>query len=181
MICKECGAENRDGLSYCAGCGLSLSPAPEEKKKSKKLYTLLALGAAAVFLIAIVLTCLLSPEPYEKTAKNFIAAVLENDMQQVESLMAPGIYAYAGSSLDLKSPMEEPKVSIGTSRRTDSVKLLEYNELLVSLKNDGKMTASYSVDISYSFCHEGKQTQAEVTVILGKIGENWYVVDLASS
>ena len=98
MICKECGGDNREGLSHCRSCGAALEKTMSEKALQKrKMFFLLTLGGAMLLVGVILLTCLLSPTAYERDAKKFVKAVLENEMETVQDLMVPSVYEYAGS------------------------------------------------------------------------------------
>ncbi len=181
MICKECGADSREDLAFCANCGVSLTDSREETpEKNGKKYILTGL-IALVLLVGILLICLLRPKAYERDAKNFVKAVLRNDMQQVEELMAPSIYAYAGNSLDLGESAERCKVKVTASEVMGSVPLLNYNELLVSLDSERKMTEAYYVTVSYAAQYAGEELEDELVVVMGKLGGEWYVITVEPS
>ena len=182
MICRECGADNREDLAFCANCGAGLTVRQEQDPASrKKLYLLLGLGALVVLLTAILITCLLSPRAYERDAKSFVKAVLQNDMDTVEELMAPSVYAYAGSSLDWGESVNRCKVKVRSSEIMGSVPLLNYNELLVNLDSGQKMTEAYYVTVDYRAEYGGQELEDELVVVMGRIGEEWYVITLESS
>lgn len=181
MICRECGAENREGLAVCANCGTSL-PEPQTPKKSRRKWLLAAGASLVVLLSAIVLTCALSTKSYERNAKRFVQAALENDMQQVEELLAPCIYAYAGDNLDMGQGVERCRVKMRSSERMGSMPLLDYNRILVSLDSEWKMTDAYYVTVSYECWQNGEKSAAqEMLVVVGLMGEKWYVITVEPS
>lgn len=182
MICKECGADNRQGLSFCANCGMKLEqPKAQEGAQKKKLLLLLTSCGAVLLLTVILLTCLLSQKSYERDAKRFVKAVLRNDMQTVQELMAPCVYDYAGGSLDMGKSVESCKVRLGETEPMSSVPLLNYNELLVNLGSERKMTEAYYVTVKYQAESDGQESEDEFQVVMGKIGDKWYVITLESS
>lgn len=181
MICKECGADNREDLSYCANCGAELKKTVlQQAAAENKLRILLVAGGLLILLSAVLITCLLSPKGYERDAKCFVKAVLKNDMQTVQELMVPAIYDYAGSSLDMGNAASSCRVRLENSAPMGSVPLLDYNELLVNLGSERKMTEAVCVSVSYRAVLDGEKTEDTLTVIMGKIAEKWYVITLES-
>lgn len=182
MICKECGADNRQGLSFCAGCGMKLEqPQVQEAARKKKLLLLSTSAGTLLLLTVILLTCLLSPKSYERDAKKFVKAVLRNDMQTVQELMVPCVYDYAGGSLDLGKSVESCRVRLGESEMMGSVPLLNYNELLVNLGSERKMTEACYVTVKYRAESDGQELENELQVVMGKIADGWYVITLEFS
>lgn len=177
MICKKCGVDNRESVDFCASCGAELRKSAPE---GKKLRLLLIAGGVLILLSAVLITCLLSPKGYERDAKNFVRAVLKNDMQTVQELMVPAIYEYAGSSLDMGSSVSSCRVRLEGTKPMGSVPLLDYNELLVNLGSERKMTEAVCVSVSYRAQLDGEKIEDSLTVIMGKVAEKWYVITLES-
>lgn len=177
MICKECGADNRESVATCANCGAELKKAAAERKK---LSFLVAVGAVLILLSAVLITCLMSPKGYERDAKMFVKAVLKNDMQTVQELMVPAIYEYAGSSLNMGKSAKACRVRLESTEPMGSVPLLDYNELLVNLGSERKMTQAVCVSVRYRAELDGEKVEDTLTVIMGKIAEKWYVITIES-
>ena len=181
MICKECGADNRESVDFCANCGAELKKTVLQKAAAeRKTWLLWTAGGLLILLVAVLLTCLLGPRGYERDAKHFVKAVLKNDMQTVQELMVPAIYEYAGSSLDMGHSVDSCQVRLESTEPMGSVPLLDYNELLVNLGSERKMTEAVCVSVYYRAKTGEDKSEDTLTVIMGKIGEKWYVVTVES-
>ena len=83
--------------------------------------------------------------------------------------------------MDLGQSVDSYRVRLEESKVMGSVSLLEYNQLLVKLGSERKMTEAYYVTVSYRGKDEGQELDNEFKVVMGKIGDEWYVVSLELS
>ncbi|MBR6826234.1 MAG: zinc-ribbon domain-containing protein, partial [Oscillospiraceae bacterium] len=98
MICKNCGKENEDGVSFCASCGEALEEEETitEKRPSygklftKKNLTIVSLGAAVVLVLILVLSLMLRNEA-ERAVDDLYEAVVKYDYDTVVGLMPPAV------------------------------------------------------------------------------------------
>ena len=86
MICKNCGTDVANELTFCTTCGEEM--VHEEEKKSffenKKLFAMIGGALAAVLLIVLVVV-IFSGDPAEERVADLYASVTEYDLKQGKS------------------------------------------------------------------------------------------------
>ncbi len=105
MICKHCGAENKDEVSFCISCGEALEKeeAKSERKLpkfNKKILTWASIGAAALVVLILLATLFFGNEA-ESTTEDLYDAVIEYDFDGVIDLLPPAMISYIKDELAL--------------------------------------------------------------------------------
>ena len=111
MICKNCGTDNRDDISFCTSCGQELVPAsPPDGSKTpkvrtfspKKLLTLLS-SAAVVLLVLILVVSLLFHNKAETAVEDLFRAAQDYDYRAFADMLPPAAVNSAKERLGLDS------------------------------------------------------------------------------
>ncbi len=105
MICKHCGAENRDEVSFCVSCGEALEAEETKVEKktpkfNKKLLTWVSVGAVALLAVILCIALLFGNEA-ESTTEDLYDAVIDYDFDKVIDLLPPALITHIKGSLDL--------------------------------------------------------------------------------
>lgn len=133
MICKNCGTDNQDGISFCTGCGEPLGEAlaPAEEKKTKKKTdflnkkNLLILSAAAgVLVVLILLFALLFGNGAENAVEDLYDAVIKYDFDGIVEMLPPAVVSSIKDRLDL----ENSELEIVDSKELGATYIAEIDE-----------------------------------------------------
>lgn len=205
MFCRSCGAQNKDGASFCSACGTPLGSAgqaggafasqPAVRKKTDG--KLIAIAAAAVVVVAFLLFRLFfgggSPE---SVAEKCCKAVFKGDGKTIVSLMPDKVIKGICDEEDMtkKEMIAELNESLEDNiddmdRRYDkwkvSCKVLDTvsasRSELRSVAEfyddyyDVKVTDAKSVTVRLTLKADGDTETDTVDIVTIKVGGSWYL------
>lgn len=198
MLCKQCGTENRDTASFCAGCGASLRRTVREENRPegfeqepqigycgqvippKKKIRPLWIAAAAVLLIVliVVIACVVSGgDSCEEVAEKFVTAYLMNDQQTLEEVTESHLYEYLRSGAAMLQSPDACTAEVISSEKCTESEMDDLRELYSYLGAKGDFTNAHMVEVEYTVETDGTESGARVAdVALSEIGGTWYVV-----
>lgn len=181
MICKRCGAENPEDVTFCVECGESLTRPKEPKKKmdpekKKKLFRLGAVLVAVVCIVALAVS-VFSGNEAESAAEDLCDALIELDFNSALTMLPPAVLDYASDSLDL----EHVKYEIIRSEELDddSVRNIDDRYALRLGTEDGYISAAYVVYLRAAV--SGKSiSRDKIPLIMVEIDGHWYLDPLTT-
>lgn len=194
MLCKQCGAQQREDTVYCINCGALLEeeqpllntvrpseneecwlPEPPAKKRKMLLPVLLAV----LLLAGAALSLFLLSKPYEALAEDFVEAIYYNDLETLQELLQPEVYEAVSSKLDIGVSADRCTAQTAQAEKLSEEDLADYNELLSILGAQTELAAAYRVTVHYSIDYYSQHSEADATVIVGRSGLSWRVITLA--
>lgn len=200
MNCSSCGAELKEGAKYCAKCGTSTNQTfPATQKTSSKMRNIPFGVIFAGILIVVVLNLLFGGRSYKTTIKQYIDATMEGDAKKIVSLMPEEYVEEAIRSgeyenkrelineLDdaLKSMTELFEESFGKrmrySHEINSVYTYTKDEMDMYLYHfdygniSDKVKEIKEIEYSLNISGSGNSGNTSETLLLYKIGRNWYI------
>jgi len=206
MICKHCGKDVEEGLTFCVCCGEPQTdeakrPVPEQKTKSRlaaPLLTVLAFAAAvAVCLWLFVFKGADAPEPeqpaiprvtvdeaaYEEMAREFAQAILLGDLDTIGANTHPQLReAFVAWFSNADFVFESCTLQASEVRK---IRRSEERAYESGLYEDYGMEAviddAYEVVIAFEAVYHGRPYAGEMTVLVADMDGGRYVVQSALS
>ncbi len=173
MICKKCGAEVADELTFCTVCGEELLR--EETKRNflekKKLFAAIGGGLAAVLLIVLVIV-IFSGNAAEERVEDIYASVTEYDLNALLEALPPQVLSYYKDQLAL----EEGELEILESKELKESRVKELDERYSKAYGTqaGYIEAVSEVELTLSY--QGKDVSRDpIKVYVVKVDGNWYL------
>ncbi|MBP3412853.1 MAG: zinc ribbon domain-containing protein [Oscillospiraceae bacterium] len=178
MICKNCGTDNQDEVSFCTSCGEALEQEPEKKEEkpskqsffNKKTMYIISAGAALVLVLLLVFTLLFGNEA-ENTVDELYEAVVSYDYDAVVSLLPPAVV----DSLKERLAVGETEMEIMDSKELSPVYIAEIDEAYQKkfATNKGYIEDAAIVYIEAKWKGE-VLTRDRISVYMVQIGGEWY-------
>ena len=204
-FCEFCGAPMEDNVNFCGSCGKKQTEeAVEMAATSKKsggfdLKNAPVIGAAVV--VVLILFLLFGGRGPEKTAKQFMKAVVRGNAKKVVKLLPKDMVKEMMDEADMskKEPVEELDESLGYFADeledykfsyevddVDDIKGEELKDIKDELKEMGvskkKVKKAKEVEVEMTMREKGASKDEEETqslsIIVVKIGRNWYVANM---
>ncbi len=178
MICKNCGTDNQDEVSFCTSCGEALEQEPEKKEEkpskwsffNRKTMYIISAGAALVLVLLLVFTLLFGNEA-ENTVDELYEAVVSYDYDAVVSLLPPAVV----DSLKERLAVGETEMEIMDSKELSPVYIAEIDEAYQKkfATNKGYIEDAAIVYIEAKWKGE-VLTRDRISVYMVQIGGEWY-------
>ena len=206
MICKHCGKEIEDGLTFCIFCGEpqeagAKRPVPEQKQKSGVLAPLLiVLAFAALVAVGMWLFVFKGEEAqedpsqslprvtvdesvYEQMARDFTQAILLGDLDTIGAsthpqLKAPFVELFSKADFIFES-CDIQSSEVRKIRRAEE-RMYEsglYEDYGLELTFDD----AYEVVVAFEAVYHGKPYTGEMSVLVADIDGGHYVVQTTLS
>ncbi len=178
MICKNCGTDNQDEVSFCVSCGESLEQEDEKQAKkslwqkffTKKALTILS-GGAALALILILVFALLLNNRAEKAVNELYDAVLSYDYDAVVGFLPPAVV----DSLKERLALGETELEIMDSKDLTPVYIAEidqaYQQKFATPKGYIEDAAIVYIEAKWK---DEILTRDRISVYMVQIGGEWY-------
>lgn len=105
MICKHCGAEVADELTFCTVCGEEMEQEPKkgslgaDKQKKLKIIGLAAIGALVLFVLILFI---FSGNDAEDRVEELYESALEYDANALLEALPPEVLTYFKEKIDLE-------------------------------------------------------------------------------
>lgn len=179
MICKHCGAENRDEVSFCVSCGEALekeAPKAVEKLPKKQLLTWLSVGAVAVLALILCIALLFGNEA-ENTAEDLYDAVIDYDFDKVVDLLPPALITHIKGELDL--PNSELEIVDSKELAASYVDVIDayYEETFGTARGYIQKAVIVYVELTY----KGESVSHDrISVYMIQVDGEWYFEPLAT-
>ncbi len=173
MVCKKCGAEVADELTFCNVCGEEL--VREEPKRffmeKKKLLMSIGGGLAAILLIVLVII-VFSGNAAEERVEDLYASITEYDLNAVLEALPPQVLSYYKEQLAL----EDGELEILDSKELKDSRVKEldarYSEIYGT--KAGYIEAVSEVELVLSY--KGEDVSRDpIKVYVVKVDGNWYL------
>ncbi len=173
MVCKKCGAEVADELTFCNVCGEEL--VREEPKRffmeKKKLLMSIGGGLAAILLIVLVII-VFSGNAAEERVEDLYASITEYDLNAVLETLPPQVLSYYKEQLAL----EDGELEILDSKELKDSRVKEldarYSEIYGT--KAGYIEAVSEVELVLSY--KGEDVSRDpIKVYVVKVDGNWYL------
>ncbi len=203
-FCEFCGAPMEDNVNFCGSCGKKQTEEAVEVAATPKKAggfdpkNVPVIGAAVV--VVLVLFLLFGGRGPEKTAKQFMKAVVRGNAKKIVKLMPKDVVKETLEETDMtkKELIEELDESLEYfseyledykfSYEVDDVDNItgeELKELKDELKEMGvskkKVKKAKEVEVEMTVREKGASKDEEetnsLTIIVVKIGRNWYVAN----
>ena len=203
-FCEFCGAPMEDNVNFCGSCGKKQTEEAVEAAATPKKAggfdpkNVPVIGAAVV--VVLVLFLLFGGRGPEKTAKQFMKAVVRGNAKKIVKLMPKDVVKETLEETDMtkKELIEELDESLEYfseyledykfSYEVDDVDNItgeELKELKDELKEMGvskkKVKKAKEVEVEMTVREKGASKDEEetnsLTIIVVKIGRNWYVAN----
>ena len=176
MICKKCGAEVADELTFCTGCGEEMEKEKKESllfgsDKKKKMIVIGGCALGAIFLILLALL-LLGGNGAETRVEDLYDSVLEYDANAVLEALPPEVLSYLKREINL----EDSELEIINSRelKESRVQALDerYHELFGT--DIGYIEDASVVEIELDY-HGKSLSEDPIDLYMIKVDGNWYL------
>lgn len=197
MICKHCGKEIEEGLSFCIFCGEpqeegAVRPVPERKtKKSGAGPFLIVLAFAALVGAALWLfvfqgqksekppVVVVDEGAYETLAREFAQAILLGDLDTIGRDVHPQMKASMNelfSSADFV--FESCTLGSAEVRKTRRTEERSYENILRSDYGiEATIDDAYEVILPFEAVYHGKPYEGEMTVLVADMDGGRYVIE----
>ena len=176
MICKKCGAEVADELTFCTVCGEEMEQEKKESslfssEKKKKLIVIggCALGALLLIILAIVL---FGGNGAESRVEDLYDSVLEYDANTVLEVLPPEVFDYLKKRIDL----EDSELEIINTRelKDERIKDLDNRYHEVFNTDTGYIEDANVVEIELTY-HGRALSEDPIDLYMIKVDGNWYL------
>ena len=175
MICKKCGAEVAEELTFCTVCGEEMTR--EEKKKSlgrffdKKKLMMIG-GVIGVVVLIVLAIVVFSGDPAEERVEDLYASAVEYDLNAVLEALPPQVLSYYKTQLSLgDSELEIMDSAELKQSRVDELDA-RYHEIYGT--DLGYIEAVSEVEIALSY--KGDEISRDpIKVYVVKVDGNWYL------
>jgi len=202
-FCSNCGTQISDEERFCPACGTgtatepTASPAPIAKPNKKLFIGAVTVGAFFLFIIAIVLIVALAGGGYKRPIDNMVKGIQRGSWKTFskafpEDMVEAMEKAWRLGGIDgdefIEQAVEETEDTYGKNFKI-TYKILDKDELseddLDDLKDsleifgvDGdKIKKAYELEIEMTYKGKKDKDTEEETLIVGKIGGKWYIID----
>ena len=206
-FCEFCGAPMEDNVNFCGSCGKKQTEEAVEAAATPKKAggfdpkNVPVIGAAVV--VVLILFLLFGGRGPEKTAKQFMKAVVRGNAKKVVKLLPKDMVKEMMDEADMskKEIIEELDESLGYFADeledykfsyevddVDDIKGEELKDIKDELKEMGvskkKVKKAKEVEVEMTMREKGASKDEEetesLTIVVVKIGRNWYVANMDS-
>ena len=178
MICKSCGTDNEDEVSFCTSCGEALTqeedPIPRKSLRDRlftKRNLVILSGGAALVLVLILVLALLLHNPAERAVNDLYEAVLHYDYDKVVGFLPPAVV----DSLKERLALDESELEIMDSKELTPVYIAEidqaYQQKFATPKGYIEDAAIVYVEARWK---DEALTRDRISVYMVRIGGEWY-------
>ncbi len=179
MICKNCGTDNEDEVSFCTSCGEAMEQdLPQEEEAPslwKRLFTKKTIailsGSAALLLILVIVLALVLHKPAEKAVNKLYDAVLTYDYDRVVSFLPPAVV----DSLKERLALDQSELEVIDSKVLTPVYIAEideaYQQKFATPKGYIEDAAIVYVEAKWK---DEILTRDRISVYMVQIGGEWY-------
>lgn len=176
MICKRCGAEVADELTFCTVCGEAMEEKPIEEKKEKpspkKKLMLICGGVVAAVILVLLIVLLFSGDDAEDRVEELYDSVVEYDANALMDALPPAVKSHFKSVVAL----EDSELEIVNSRELNDARVEEldliYQEAFGT--DPGYIEAASVVEIELSY-HGQSLSRDPISVYMVKVDGSWYL------
>ena len=175
MVCKKCGTEVADELTFCTACGEELEQEEKESffgsNKKKKMILLggCAFGAILLIILAVVF---LSGNPAEDRVEDFYDSVLEYDANAFLDVLPPEVVSYLKSVIDL----EDSDLEILGSRDLKDSRIQALDERYHELFGTDLGYIEDATVVEIELTYHGKEVSTDpIDLYMIKVDGNWYL------
>lgn len=181
MICKHCGAENRDEVSFCVSCGEALEkevvkPEAKQPKFNKKLLTWGSVGAV-VLLVVIALFALFWGNEAESTTEDLYEAVIRYDFDDVIDLLPPALITHIKGELALT----DSELEIVDSKELGATYVAEIDAYYQENFKTARGYIDNAAIVYVELFHKGEAVRHDrISVYVVEIDGEWYFEPMAT-
>ena len=176
MVCKHCGAEVADELTFCTVCGEEMiNEAPSKKgflpEGSKKKFTIIAIAAAAIAVIILAI-CLLSGDGADDRVEDLYESAVAYDLNSVLEALPPEVLKYYKAQLDLND--SELEIVDTNELKESRVKELDmrYQQKYGTKAGYIEEAAEVEIELEYRDKDISRDT---ISVYMVKVDGSWYL------
>lgn len=178
MICKNCGKENEDHISFCVSCGKELkeqgTKVEEERSRTgfftKKTIAIISAVAIVIVALAVMIAVLIS-NPAEQTVDDLYKAALSYDYDTVVGLIPPAVV----DSLKERLALTESELEIVDSKELTPVYIAEIDEAYQKRFATSKGYIEDAAIVYVEMKWKGESLSRDrISVYVVKIGGEWY-------
>ena len=178
MICKHCGAENQDGISFCTSCGEEMTQElaqTEPKKKglpkmNKRSLTIVSAVAAGLVVILVLLALLLG-NGAENAAEDLYEAVLDYDFEGIVEMLPPAMVSSIKEKLDLKNT----ELEIVDSKDLSATYIAEIDEAYQNKFGTNRGYIENAAIVYIELLYKGEPlTRDRISVYMVEVEGDWY-------
>ena len=178
MICKNCGTDNQDEVSFCTSCGEVLEqeaikeepPSLWKRLFTKKAMTILS-GVAVLALVLILVFTILLSNRAEKAVDELYEAVLHYDYDAVVGFLPPAVV----DSLKERLALDQSELEVKDSKKLTPVYIAEideaYQQKFATPKGYIEDAAIVYVEARWK---DEALTRDRISVYMVQIGGEWY-------
>lgn len=177
MICKKCGAEVPDEMTFCTVCGEPMErpedARPEKGKPSKKKKVLIIGGTVLGIIMVIVLLILIfSGNGAVKRVEELYNSVLEYDANAVFDVLPPAVQNHYKEELNL----QDSKLEIVESRTLKDERIEELDQLYAETYGTEPGYIEDAVLVEAELTYHGEElTRDPISFYMVKVDGNWYL------
>ena len=175
MICKRCGAEVADELTFCTVCGEDME---QEKGKSildaDKKKKMLFIGAAAIGAILVILLAVFvfGGNGAESRVEDLYDSMLEYDANALLEALPPEVLTYFKNKIDL----EDSELEIVNTRELKESRITaldnRYHEVFGT--EPGYIEDACVVEIELTY-HDKELSKDPIDLYMIKVDGSWYL------
>lgn len=178
MICKHCGAENQDGISFCTSCGEEMTEELAQKetpkkglpKMNKRTLTIVSAAAAALVVILVLLALLLG-NGAENATEELYEAIIDYDFDGIVEMLPPAMVSSIKEKLDLKSA----ELEIVDSKELSATYIAEIDEAYQNKFGTNRGYIENAAIVYIEILYKGDPlTRDRISVYMVEAEGEWY-------
>lgn len=175
MICKKCGADVADEMTFCTVCGEEMIPDEPQKKpalKGKKKLIAIVGAALAVVLVLVLLIVIFSGNAAEERVEDLYESILDYDLNAAVDALPPQVVRYYKDQLAL----ENSELEIIDSRELKQSRVDELDARYAARYGtpEGYIEAVSEVEIALSY-EDQEISRDPIKIYVVKVDGNWYI------
>lgn len=172
MICKKCGAEVADELTFCTVCGEEM-----EQKKSidggkKKKYLMLGGGVLGALIVIILVICIFSGNGAESRVEDLYESALEYDANALLEALPPEVLTYFKEKIDL----QDSELEIVNSREMKQSRISELDDRYHEAFGTDPGYIEDACIVEIEFTYRGREVSKDpIDLYMIKVDGSWYL------
>ncbi len=176
MICKKCGAEVAEELTFCTVCGEEMEHESKEKggmdaEKKKKLMLIGGIGIGAIILLLLALL-IFGGNGAESRVEDLYESALEYDLNGLLEALPPEVLTYFKNKIDL----ENSELEIVNSRELKESRITaldkRYHEVFGT--DYGYIEDACVVEVELTY-HNKDVSKDPIDLYMIKVDGSWYL------
>lgn len=179
MICKNCGAEVADELTFCTECGEEMEQETKKNvdKEKRKKYLILGGGAVGAIVVIILLIMIFSGNGAESRVEDLYESALEYDANALMEALPPEVLTYFKEKIDL----EDSELQIVNSREMKEKRITELDERYHEVFGTdlGYIEDACIVEVEFTY-HDKDLSKDPIDLYMIKVDGSWYL-DIVST